>query len=77
MPGCFLDTSVWIAWYFSRHPHHALAAALLNEPNASAPAWLCRATEQSTFRLITTATICRAYCSPALTNAEAVTFQFE
>jgi len=71
VPGCFLDTSVWIAWYFTEHPHHAQAAALLEASSASDAAWLCRATEQSWLRLATTATVCRAYASPVLTNAQA------
>ena len=72
MPGCFLDTSVWIAWYFQEHPQHAVAADLLEERSASDPAWLCRATEQSWIRLATTNAICRAYSSLVLTNAQAV-----
>ena len=71
MPGYFLDTSVWVGWYFPTHPHHALSAALLEARSASAPAWLCRATEQSWLRLATTAAVCRAYSSPLLTNAQA------
>lgn len=71
MPGYLLDTSVWIAWYFQRHPHHAQAASLLGVRSASDPTWLCRATEQSWLRLATTATICRAYSSPVPTNLEA------
>lgn len=71
MPGCFLDTSVWVAWYFQAHPHHAQAADLLEASSASEAAWLCRATEQSWLRLATTAAVCRAYSSPLLTNAQA------
>lgn len=71
MPGCFLDTGVWLAWYFQEHPHHARAADLLEASSASEPAWLCRATEQWWLRLATTAAICRAYSSPVLTNAQA------
>ena len=71
MPGCVLDTSVWIAWYFQRHTHHDLAADLLNLRSASDPAWLCRATEQSWLRLVSTAALCRAYSSPTLTNVQA------
>lgn len=71
MQGCFLDTSVWIAWFFQKHPHHLLAADLLEERSASDPAWLSRATEQSFLRLATTAAVCRAYSSPAFTNIQA------
>lgn len=72
MPGCFLDTSVWIAWYFRRHPHHTLAAELLGARSASDPVWLCRATEQSWLRLVTTAAVCRAYSCAVLTNVQAI-----
>lgn len=72
MPGCLVDSSVWVAWYFPRHPHHEIVAAWLSERSSSSPALLCRATEQSVLRLITTATICRAYSSPPVTNTEAV-----
>lgn len=71
MPGYFLDTSVWIAWYFQEHPHHTLAADLLDKRSSADPAWLCRATEQSWLRLATTAALCRAYRSPILTNFQA------
>lgn len=71
MQGCFLDTSVWIAWFFQKHPHHFLAGELLEARSAADPAWLSRATEQSFLRLATTAAVCRAYSSPALTNIQA------
>lgn len=71
MPGCFVDTSVWIAWYFQPHPHHPLAADLMGARSASDSAWLCRATEQSWLRLATTAAVCRAFSSPVLTNVQA------
>ena len=61
MPGFLLDTSVWIAWFFQKHPHHLLAINLLKARSNSDPAWLCRATEQSFLRLATTAAVCRAY----------------
>ncbi len=71
MPGYLLDTSVWIAWFFQKHPHHLPAINLLKARSESDPAWLCRATEQSFLRLATTAAVCRAYSSPAFTNVEA------
>lgn len=71
MPGFLLDTSVWIAWFFQKHPHHLLAINLLKARSNSDPAWLCRATEQSFLRLATTAAVCRAYSTPAFTNIEA------
>ena len=71
MPGYFLDTSVWVAWYFDEHPHHTQAADLLEARSASDAAWLCRATEQSWLRLATTAAVCRAFASPVLTNVHA------
>jgi toxin-antitoxin system PIN domain toxin len=66
-----LDTSVWIAWFFQKHPHHLLSIDLLEARSESAPAWLCRATEQSFLRLATTAAVCRAYSSSSFTNQEA------
>lgn len=71
MPGCFLDTSVWIAWYFQEHPHHSEAADLMETRSASDVLWFCRATEQSWLRLVTTAVVCRAYSSLVLNNAQA------
>lgn len=72
MPGYFVDTNVWIACYFQGHPHHAIASEFMRERSANAPANLARAVEHSFLRLLTTASICRCYDAPVITNPRAV-----
>lgn len=72
MPGYFVDTSVWIAYYFQGHPHQALAAEFMRGRSADEPATLSRSVEQSILRLLTTAALCRGFDSPVITNPAAV-----
>lgn len=72
MPGCFLDSSVWIAFYFPAHPHCPLAAAFLRERTSRRPVWLARAVEISVLRLLSTEAVARAHGMPPLTNRQAV-----
>lgn len=72
MPGYFLDTSVWVAWHFRRHPNRKPAVELLKGRTIDDPAWFSRATETSFLRLITTQSLCHAYNSPVLTNHQAL-----
>ena len=72
MPGYFVDTNVWIACFFQGHPHHAIATAFMRERSANAPANLARLIEISVLRLLTTASICRCYDAPVITNPCAV-----
>ena len=68
MPGYFVDTNVWIAYYFKGHPHQAIADEFMRERSVDEPASLSRAVEQSFLRLLTTPALCRGYNSPAITN---------
>ncbi len=72
MPGFLIDTSVWVALVFPSHPSHALAQAALKRANAAQPGILCRATEQSFLRLVTTATIFNTYGMVGMTNSVAL-----
>jgi toxin-antitoxin system PIN domain toxin len=70
--GYFVDTNVWIAYYFRGHPHHSLASDFMRGRSADNPATLARAVEHSFLRLLTTAALCRCYDSPVIGNIEAV-----
>ena len=72
MPGYFVDTNVWIAYYFKGHPHNAIAAELMRRTSVKEPASLTRAVEQSFLRLLTNAALCRGYDSPLISNPMAV-----
>lgn len=72
MPGYFVDTNLWLAYYFKRHPHHAIASKFIRQRSAEDPANLSRAVEHSFLRLLTTPAICRGYDAPAITNSRAV-----
>ena len=71
MPGYFLDSSVWVAFYFPAHPHCAAAEAFLEERTPRQPAWLARTVEISVLRLLSTEAVARANGLPALTNGQA------
>jgi len=71
--GYFLDTNVWIALNFERHPHNAQAIAFVNSCTAKSPALFSRSVENSTLRLLSNSSVCRAYDSPVMTNAQAAT----
>lgn len=72
MPGYFVDTNVWIAFYFKDHPHQAIADEFICKRSMDDPATLSRSVEQSVLRILTTPAICRAYNSPAIANSVAV-----
>jgi len=69
--GYFVDTNVWIAFYFSGHPHHSIASDFIRKRSAEDPATMARAVEHSFLRLLTTAVICRGYDSPVIDNDKA------
>lgn len=71
MPGYFLDTNVWIALNFEEHPHNARAIAFVDSCTTNSPALFSRAVENSTLRLMSNPSVCRAYNSPPLTNEQA------
>jgi len=68
VPGFLVDSSVWLAAVFPRHPHHELAQKELAVATPRDPAVFCRATQQSFLRLLTTPQILRAYAVEAMTN---------
>jgi uncharacterized protein len=72
VPGYFVDTNVWIAFYFKGHPHNAIAAEFMRRRSVKEPASLTRAVEQSFLRLLTNAALCRGYDSPLISNPMAV-----
>lgn len=67
------DTNVWLALALSGHSHHDSARAWLDSVHAPRSIALCRMTQQSTLRLLTTSQILAPYGRPPLTNAEAWT----
>ena len=68
MPGFLVDTNVWVAFVFPPHPGHMLALKALKVASAAQPAVLCRATELSFLRLLTTAAVFQTYGVAHMTN---------
>ena len=71
-PGFLFDTSVWLALAFTTHPLHGPAEAAFVAASPARPAVLCRATQQSVLRLLTTASMARQFGVPPATNREAL-----
>ncbi len=72
MSGSLVDSSVWVASAFRRHPHHVVAQDELDRSTTAAPAAFCRATQQSFLRLVSTPQISRAYQPDPVTNRAAL-----
>ena len=72
MPGWLSDANVWIAVSFTAHDHHGLATRFIAETSPARPALLCRATEQSWLRLLTTPALHRRYDSLPVSNRDAL-----
>lgn len=72
MPDSLVDTSVWVAAAFERHPAHLLAENELHAATRRGSLCFCRATQQSFLRLITTPSLLRQYQATSFTNKEAV-----
>ena len=66
-----LDTSLWVALAFSKHPTHASAQQVFGEADSAQPIAFCRATQQSFLRLITTPRLHNLYDSPPFSNQQA------
>jgi toxin-antitoxin system PIN domain toxin len=66
------DTNVWIAFNFEGHPHNGHAVAFLDSRSEESPVFFSRAVENSTLRLLSNPSVCRAYGSPPLTNQQSV-----
>jgi toxin-antitoxin system PIN domain toxin len=71
VPACLLDSNVWMAAAFAKHPAHAVARRVLRTASAEEPALWCRATQQSFLRLACTPAITRAYGVPKASNGDA------
>jgi len=65
------DSGVWVALSFATHPHHAAAKQAFDAADSAHPAALCRITQTSFLRLITTPAIQAMYGSAVITNEEA------
>lgn len=65
------DTNVLLALTLSGHPHHTAAASWLDGVDDRDDVLMCRATQQSLLRLLTTATVFAPFEEEPLTNAEA------
>lgn len=65
------DVNVLLAMALSGHPHHRAAAAWLDEVADSDEVIVCRATQQSLLRLLTTTAVFAAFDEEPLTNEEA------
>lgn len=71
MPACLLDSNVWLAAAFAKHPAHAVSRRVLYSASADEPALWCRATQQSFLRLASTPVITQAYGVPKTSNGDA------
>jgi uncharacterized protein len=65
------DTNVWLALALSKHAHHQAVREWIGVIEEPASLLLCRATQQSFLRLLTTASVLGPYGNPPLTNREA------
>lgn len=65
------DTNVWLALTLSGHPFHEAAVGWLDDVDGRGTVVMCRATQQSVLRLLTTAAIFRPLGDEPLANTEA------
>ena len=72
VPASLLDVNVWVAAAFAAHPAHHSAQTVLIRATPAAPALICRATQQSFLRLVSTPAIFTAYQAAAITNQDAL-----
>ena len=72
MPDALFDTRSWLAATFEQHPSHSVARQALRQATALQAAVFCRATQQSFLRLLSTATLAKAYGVVPLTNSAAL-----
>jgi uncharacterized protein len=70
--ACLFDTNVWLAALFTSHPFHAIAQQALMQATPAQPVVLCRATQQSFLRLVTTPALLKAYGAKGMTNRDAL-----
>ncbi|MBL8377618.1 MAG: PIN domain-containing protein [Burkholderiales bacterium] len=72
MSGTLFDTNVWLAAFFRAHPGHKTAQRRLTEATAAVPAALCRQTQLSFLRLVSTPALLAAYDVAGFANKDAV-----
>ncbi len=72
MPASLLDSNVWVAATFSSHEFHGIAMDVLRHANRSQLVLLCRATEMSFLRLITSTRLLARYGASGMTNRHAL-----
>lgn len=65
------DSNVWLALTLSDHVHHPVALQWLDGVSERRSVLLCRATQQSLLRLLTSAAVMAPYGNPPLANREA------
>ena len=65
------DVNVWLALAITGHEHHLATRRWLNSVSSDGVVLICRSTQQSFLRLLTTAAVFRPYGVDAVTNAEA------
>jgi uncharacterized protein len=66
-----VDTNVWLALAIPEHALHGAAISWLAAQRGQGMVLLCRATQQSLLRLLTTESVMQRYQWPAMTNAAA------
>jgi uncharacterized protein len=72
VPGCLVDTSVWLAALFTTHPLHPQARQYLLQATPADPAVFCRSTQQSFLRLASTPALLKAYGATGMSNRDAL-----
>lgn len=65
------DSNVWLALALFDHTHHDVARGWLETVTKPGAVLFCRATQQTFFRLLTTAAVLAPYGIPPLTNQQA------
>jgi len=65
------DSNVWLALALSKHEFHRAVRAWLPQQSPREAVLLCRLTQQSLLRLLTTAAVLAPYGIPALSNKAA------
>lgn len=71
MPASLVDTNVWLAASFPRHPHQP-SAALAITTGPTEPRIFCRVVQTSFLRLLTTPALLRQYQAAGFTNRDAL-----
>ncbi|WP_203336952.1 TA system VapC family ribonuclease toxin [Nocardioides limicola] len=66
-----VDTNVWLALTLSGHANHSRALEWLSAVEEPDSLLVCRSTQQSLLRLLSTAAVFQSYASRPLTNVEA------